>query len=77
MKTFTRRLSDGKFYWDLDLKDSTKTMADKLKNITFHQKIGTMASKASRVEKIAKLLNAHFKLNEASVLEAASLCKKS
>lgn len=69
------RLSDGKFYWDLDLKTPTKTMADKLKNITFHQKIGTMASKASRVEKIAKLLNAHFKLNEASVLEAASLCK--
>lgn len=69
------RLSDGKFYWDLDLKTPMNTMAERLKNITFHQKLGTMAQKASRIEKIAKLLNVHFKLNEASVLEAARLCK--
>jgi glycyl-tRNA synthetase beta chain len=50
------RLSDAKFFWEQDLKVSLDTQAQKLAQITFHEKLGSVADKVERVAKLARWL---------------------
>lgn len=70
------RLSDAKFFWDVDCKSSLSANAEKLGDIIFHAKLGTVADKTSRIASLAKFLaiwvpHASLPL----VARAAELCK--
>ncbi|MFN3460559.1 MAG: glycine--tRNA ligase subunit beta [Oceanibaculum sp.] len=47
------RLSDAKFFWDQDRKQSLESRLPALSNITFHAKLGTQAEKVGRVRALA------------------------
>jgi glycyl-tRNA synthetase beta chain len=55
-KVLSARLSDAKFFWDLDRKTKLETHAEKLKAIVFHEKLGTVADKVDRVARLARWL---------------------
>ena len=55
-KVLAARLSDAKFFWDLDRKTPLAVHAEKLKDIVFHEKLGTVADKVDRVAKLARWL---------------------
>ncbi|WP_394728125.1 glycine--tRNA ligase subunit beta [Altererythrobacter sp. GH1-8] len=55
-KVLAARLSDARFFWELDQKTSLADHAKKLERITFHEKLGTVADKVERVAKLARWL---------------------
>ena len=55
-KVLAARLSDAKFFWEQDLKVALDDQAKKLAQITFHEKLGTVADKVDRVAKLARWL---------------------
>ncbi|MCH9266897.1 glycine--tRNA ligase subunit beta [Pediococcus acidilactici] len=55
-KVLTARLEDAAFFYDEDQKNSIDYYADRLKKVSFHDKIGTMADKMTRVGSIAQVI---------------------
>ncbi|PAL25272.1 glycine--tRNA ligase subunit beta [Sphingopyxis sp. GW247-27LB] len=55
-KVLAARLSDARFFWEQDQKKTLAEHAEKLANITFHEKLGTVADKVERVAKLAEWL---------------------
>jgi glycyl-tRNA synthetase beta chain len=55
-KVLAARLSDAKFFWEQDLKVKLDVQREKLSQITFHEKLGTVADKVERVAKLARWL---------------------
>lgn len=50
------RLSDAKFFWETDLKTPLEDRVEKLKIVTFHEKLGTQADRVGRILALAKEL---------------------
>ena len=77
-KVLAARLSDAKFFWEQDLKVALESQAKKLSQITFHEKLGTVADKVDRVAKLARWLVDEGIVKGASADDAeraARLCK--
>ena len=77
-KVLAARLSDAKFFWEQDLKVALDEQAKKLSQITFHEKLGTVADKVERVAKLARWLVEEGIVKGASADDAeraARLCK--
>ena len=77
-KVLAARLSDAKFFWEQDLKVPLETQAEKLKDIVFHEKLGSVADKVERVAKLARWLVEEGIVKGASANDterAARLCK--
>jgi glycyl-tRNA synthetase beta chain len=55
-KVLAARLSDAKFFWEQDKKVRLEDRLPKLKEIVFHEKLGTVADKVERVAKLARWL---------------------
>ena len=55
-KVLAARLSDAKFFWEQDLAVPLDAQAQKLAQITFHEKLGSLADKVERVAKLARWL---------------------
>ncbi len=55
-KVLAARLSDARFFWEVDQKTTLEAQAKKLERITFHEKLGTLADKVERVAKLARWL---------------------
>ena len=55
-KVLAARLSDARFFWELDQKTSLLEHAKKLERITFHEKLGTVADKRMRLANTAREL---------------------
>ena len=55
-KVLAARLSDARFFWDVDRKKTLEQHAKGLERITFHEKLGTVADKVERVAKLARWL---------------------
>lgn len=74
-KVLRARLSDAKFFWDQDRRQKLETRLPALEQITFHQKLGTVRDRVSRLhslaQEIAELLGYDGKL----AARAAELCK--
>ncbi|HAU22447.1 MAG TPA: glycine--tRNA ligase subunit beta [Erythrobacter sp.] len=76
-KVLAARLSDARFFWELDQKTTLADHAKKLERITFHEKLGTVADKVERVAKLARWL-CEEKIVDADpdvAEQAARLCK--
>ncbi|HEV2817295.1 MAG TPA: glycine--tRNA ligase subunit beta [Allosphingosinicella sp.] len=55
-KVLAARLADAKFFWEQDLKVPLDAQAERLDQIVFHEKLGTVADKAERVARLAEWL---------------------
>jgi glycyl-tRNA synthetase beta chain len=72
------RLSDGRHFWDLDLKTPLETLLPKLEKITFHARIGTQRQRAERISELAKNIAQRLKASTQELHDAARaglLCK--
>ena len=69
------RLSDAKFFWETDLKTPLEDRVEKLKIVTFHEKLGTQAERVERIKTLAKELVPFTGADEALVERAAHLAK--
>ncbi|WP_341703409.1 glycine--tRNA ligase subunit beta [Ferrovibrio sp.] len=52
-RVLNARLSDAKFFWDQDRRATLESRLPALKDIVFHAKLGTVAQKVERVERLA------------------------
>ena len=50
------RLSDAHFFWEFDRRHKLETRVPALKNVMFHDRLGSMADKAERIAKLARAL---------------------
>lgn len=55
-KVLTARLEDAEFFYNEDKKLSIDELVEKLKNVTFHEKIGSMYEKMQRVAVSAQII---------------------
>lgn len=55
-KVLAARLSDARFFYETDLKVPLATQAEKLKDIVFHEKLGTLAERMDRIACLARWL---------------------
>lgn len=77
-KVLAARLSDAKFFWEQDLKVALDDQATKLAQITFHEKLGSVADKVERVARLARWLVEEGVVKGANADQAeraARLCK--
>lgn len=69
------RLADAAFHYDTDLQNSLAYRIDKLKNIIYQKKLGTIHDKTIRISNIAKHIANVTDSPESVVQRAAELCK--
>jgi glycyl-tRNA synthetase beta chain len=69
------RLSDAKFFWDSDVKVPLEARLPKLKEIVFHEKLGTQYERVERIARLARELAPHVNADPAKAERAAWLCK--
>ncbi|MDX7950019.1 glycine--tRNA ligase subunit beta [Lichenihabitans sp. Uapishka_5] len=69
------RLSDAKFFWESDLKVRLEDRLPKLKNIVFHEKLGTQDERVERIVALARELAPHVGAVQAKAERAATLAK--
>ncbi len=50
------RLSDAHFFWDFDRRQKLEDRLPALEGVVFHARLGSMADKARRIERLARLL---------------------
>ena len=77
-KVLVARLEDGEFFWREDQKLAIADLVEKLGNVTFHEKIGSLAEHMERTGKIAALLAQEAGLDAdetADLARAASIYK--
>jgi glycyl-tRNA synthetase beta chain len=55
-RVLSARLKDAEFFWNEDRKTSLETWLEKLKGVTFHARLGTMAERVMRLELLAEAL---------------------
>ncbi|MGQ5709553.1 glycine--tRNA ligase subunit beta [Lactobacillus sp. PSON] len=63
-KVLVARLDDAQFFYDEDRKYPLSHFVDKMKNVSFHDKIGSMAEKMQRVRIIGNYLVKKWNLDE-------------
>ncbi|RVU71704.1 MULTISPECIES: glycine--tRNA ligase subunit beta [Lactobacillus] len=63
-KVLVARLDDAQFFYDEDRKYPLSHFVDKMKNVSFHDKIGSMAEKMKRVQIIGDYLAKRWNLPE-------------
>ncbi len=69
------RLSDAKFFWDLDRRSPLESFLPQLDGMRFHVKLGTITDKARRLEALAGGIAALLGADESKARRAAALCK--
>lgn len=77
-KVLSARLADAAFFYEEDSKHDIDYFVEKLKHVSFHEKIGSLYEKQERIERIADTLVPHFNLKPEQVEEvkrAARICK--
>jgi glycyl-tRNA synthetase beta chain len=76
-RVLSARLNDARFFWDADKKTPlyTDERKAKLEKIVFHQKLGSVWDKVSRVRKLADFLCVTTGADKALVKEAVRLSK--
>jgi len=69
------RLSDARFFWDQDRKQTLDSRVGALSDIVFHAKLGTVAEKIARVQDLAQALANEIGADAKLAARAAELCK--
>jgi glycyl-tRNA synthetase beta chain len=74
-KVVRARLSDAKFFWDLDRQTTLESRLPKLKDIVFHAKLGTQWDRIQRIERLAGDIAERIGADVEQAKLAARLCK--
>jgi len=77
-KVLRARLDDGRFFFTEDEKISFSEYTEKLRAVTFHEKLGSMYEKIERVKSICAVLAGMLSVSEETkeeILTTADLCK--
>ena len=74
-RVLSARLNDARFFWDNDRHVKLEDRFEKLGNIVFHEKLGTVKNKAERVMALAKELAPKVGADPAHAERAAKLAK--
>lgn len=74
-KVLRARLSDAKFYWDQDRRQKLESRLPALDQITFHQKLGTVRDRVSRLHSLAQEIAELLGYDGKAAARAAELCK--
>ncbi len=69
------RLSDGQFFWEQDKSHPLEDNAERLEQLLFHIKLGSMADKTRRLQNISGQLAKLIGADVVATQRAASLCK--
>jgi len=69
------RLSDARFFWDLDLKQPLDSFLPKLDQAVFHAKLGTQGDRVRRLERLARHIAPAVGADPALAARAARLAK--
>ncbi|EFH13282.1 glycine--tRNA ligase subunit beta [Teichococcus cervicalis] len=69
------RLSDARFFWDLDRKQALESFLPKLDSVVFHAKLGTQGQRVARLERLAAWLAPKLGADAALAARAAKLAK--
>ncbi|MFN8703266.1 MAG: glycine--tRNA ligase subunit beta [Rhodospirillales bacterium] len=69
------RLSDAKFFWDQDRKTKLEARVPALASRVFHAKLGTVAQKVERLEKLSAFIAGKIGADVAAATRAAHLAK--
>lgn len=74
-RVLSARLNDARFFWDNDRRIKLEDRFEKLGNIVFHEKLGTVKDKAERVMALAKELAPKVGADPLEAERAAKLAK--
>ncbi|MEN0075685.1 MAG: glycine--tRNA ligase subunit beta [Paracraurococcus sp.] len=69
------RLSDARFFWDLDRKQPLESFLPKLDSVVFHAKLGTQGERVRRLEHLAGLIAPQVGADATLAMRAARLAK--
>ncbi|MEN6349379.1 MAG: glycine--tRNA ligase subunit beta, partial [Syntrophomonas sp.] len=70
------RLEDALFFWKEDIKKPLAEMVAGLKDVLFHERLGTIMDKVERLQKLAVYIGRENNISdEKSLMRAAYLCK--
>ena len=74
-RVLSARLDDARFFWDEDLKTGFDVWNDKLRGVTFHAKLGTLAERVDRIAALAREIAPLVGADPAQAETAARLSK--
>ncbi len=74
-RVIAARLSDARFFWEQDLKIPLQDQLEKLKDITFHEKLGTQFERVVRLRALAREIAPLVGADPDLADRAAQLCK--
>lgn len=74
-KVLRARLADARFFWESDLKVALDSRIDRLKNVLFHEKLGSLLDKTNRLKSLADWLAPKLGANSKTAMRAAELAK--
>lgn len=69
------RLADARFFWDQDRKTRLEARVQKLRDIVFHAKLGTVSDKVARMQTLARVIAPYVKADPGLAERAALLAK--
>jgi glycyl-tRNA synthetase beta chain len=69
------RLSDARFFWDLDRKQKLESFLPKLDSVVFHAKLGTQGQRVARLARLAAWIAAKLGTEPKLAARAATLAK--
>lgn len=70
------RLSDARFFWDLDRKQRLEDFLPKLDSVVFHAKLGTQGQRVARLERLARVIAERLWPGDAAVAHDAARAAK-
>jgi glycyl-tRNA synthetase beta chain len=75
-KVLSARLSDARFFWEQDTRPGAfDAWREKLKGVTFHAKLGTLAERVERIQALAREIAPLVGADPELAAKAARLCK--
>ncbi|PHS26876.1 MAG: glycine--tRNA ligase subunit beta [Robiginitomaculum sp.] len=74
-RVLSARLADARYFWDTDLKTPLEARTEKLRDVVFHQKLGSVYDKMERVAALARELALVVGANPDLAEHAAKLAK--
>jgi glycyl-tRNA synthetase beta chain len=69
------RLSDAKFFWNSDKENNLEELNEKLKNVQFHEGLGSLKEKTKRMSKTSVFFSKVFDVNQDFAKQASLLSK--
>lgn len=74
-RVLSARLNDARFFWDNDRRVRLEDRFDRLGDLVYHERLGSVRDKAERTAALARVIAVHTGVSEIQAVEAARLAK--